>query len=130
MSLSTLFAVGNSYEWDAVLDSLASLGCPHAKRGFLESPVPGTPAVVFMSERNSEKYMNAIDRPKRVVVMQVNPAQDQQNSRLRESEAGMPVALFYRANMQTRQDAFTFLGLGRYLRSPGEEPGEFYTFKY
>lgn len=126
------FRAGYAYSWDDLLTKLREFGYPRRKRGSLAVDAdPSLPVFVFLSERNSGDYENGYGftngHSNGQVVMQVNPAELDRNARLRASDTGLEIGIFFRANLTKNQQTFTFLGRGRFV--PAASDGTFYTFR-
>lgn len=130
------FAPNESIPWDQILDRLAPHGYPYRKHGSIAvDDDPTRPVFVFLSERNSADYENAREftnglEPQRRVVMQVDPAKDDRNARLRASDTGLAVGIFFRRNLTAGQSTFTYLGRGRFVDESGGGDAVFYRFQY
>jgi hypothetical protein len=118
-----LFQPDSPYLWDRILSDLATFGYRRQKLGALELTAdPTMPVFVFPTEGH-DRYTNAHQPEERLVQMEVNPACEDINVRLRGSATGIEVGLFYRARGQT---PFTFLGPARFVGAADM----FYRFRY
>ena len=118
-----LFEPDSPYLWDKILSDLASLGYRRQKLGALEMTADATMPVFVFPTEGHDRYTNAHQPAERLVHMEVNPAREDVNVRLRASETGLGVGLFYRARGQT---PFTFLGPARFVGATDT----FYRFRY